>query len=73
MSGGGRHAEKVEMLETKMSKQRIQNRAKKWWRRPGLASELGWIRHSLPLIGAEQRWVLTVGRRGKHCARRTWW
>ena len=41
--------------------------------RPGLASGLGRIRHSLPLIGAEQRWVLTVGRRGKHCARRTWW
>ena len=46
--------------------------------RPGLASGLGRIRHSLPLIGAEQRWwsaVLTVGwieRGGKHCARRTW-
>ena len=30
--------------------------------RPGLASGLGRIRHSLPLIGVEQRWVVTVGR-----------
>ena len=44
--------------------------------RPGLASGLGRIRYSLPLIGAEQRWVLTVGRiewRRKYCAHRTWW
>ena len=45
--------------------------------RPGLASGLGRIWHSVPLIDVKRRWwsaMLMVGwieRRGKYCARRT--
>ena len=78
MSDSGRHAEKskkskklCEILSIRNGRNR---RNENGGVRPGLASGLGRIRHSLPLIGAEQRWwfaMLTVGRREKYYAHRT--
>ena len=61
MSGGGRHAQKnqksrkalQDIEHSKSQKSSKENGGV----RPGLATGLGWIRHSLPLIGAEQRWA----------------